>query len=260
MEVFSKIAFLEEEMNRLQTQAEEFSPFVGASLERMGIVSKMKVADIGCGTGNVSFAMSKVVGPKGSVVGVDANPTAVNYCMTIAKRKRIRNTKFVVGDAQNTSLPTHAFNAVYSRFLFQHLKDPAACLAEMVRITKPNGMVMVEDCDLSKWVIEPANPHVEQLWTWYEGIIKAKGSDPFVGKKLYRMFVDAGMKPQVDIYSLPVLKNNRRVWDTILDVLRKIDSRESRELIQGIESFANDKNSLFVFPLVFRVWAKAPRH
>ncbi|HKZ43019.1 MAG TPA: methyltransferase domain-containing protein [Candidatus Hodarchaeales archaeon] len=259
VEVFSKIAFLEEEMNRLQIQAEEFAPFVEASLKKMKISPKMKVADIGCGTGDVCFAVSKIVGPKGSVIGVDANQTAVKYCKTVAKRRVIRNTEFVVGDAQNTQLPSHAFDAVYSRFLFQHLKNPVACLKEMVRIAKPAGVVMVEDCDLSKWVVEPANRYVEQLWTWYEGIMKAKGSDPSIGKKLYRMFVDAGMKPQVEIYSLPVLRNNRRVWDTILGVLTKIDDGDSRELIQGIESFANDKNSLFVFPLVFRVWAKASR-
>jgi ubiquinone/menaquinone biosynthesis C-methylase UbiE len=258
VEVFSKIACLEEEMNRLQTQAEEFAPFVRTSMEKMNVSPKMNVADIGCGTGDVSFAAAKVVGSNGFVTGIDANQTAIQYCQRVAKRKRIKNVKFVVGDAQNIQLPSSLFDAVYSRFLFQHLKNPMACLEGMMRISKPTGIVMVEDCDLSKWVTEPHNTYVEQLWEWYEGAVRAKGSDPSIGKRLYRMFVEAGMKPQVEVYSLPVLWNNRRLWDTITKVLRKIDDKDSGELIRGIEDFVNDKNSLFIFPLVFRVWARVP--
>lgn len=257
MEVFSKIASLEEEMRRLQTQAELFSAFVDESVKKIGVMPGMSVADIGCGTGDVSFAFSRLL-DKGSVTGLDANPTAIDFCKKEARRRGISNVSFLVRDAMKTGLPSHSFDVVYSRFLFQHLKNPPVCLTEMLRIAKSGGTVMAEDCDLQHWVSEPANKHVDQLWRWYETIVKEKGSDPAIGRKLYSMFIDRGLQPQVEIYSLPLSWENKHIWDTILAVLEKIDGSPNREVIEGIRNFKERKEALFVFPLVFRVWAKVP--
>jgi hypothetical protein len=40
--------------------------------------------------------------------------------------------------------------------------------------------------------------------------------------------------------------------------LEKIDNGSNREVIDGIKNFRERKDALFVFPLVFRVWAKVP--
>jgi ubiquinone/menaquinone biosynthesis C-methylase UbiE len=254
VDIFSKIASLEEEMSRLQIQAEEFSGFVNEALKKTGISSGMSAADIGCGTGHVSFTMSQMVGPNGSVVGLDANPTAIDFCNKMALSKDIKNVKFVIGDAQNMELESSSFDLVFSRFLLQHVKDPDRSLEEMIRIAKPGGEVMVEDCDLQCWTVEPPDRYVDQLWTWYESVVRQKGSDPAIGRKLYRMFVSKGFEPQVEIYSIPIIWDNRRMWDSIFSVLKKLD--DSSKIIKGIEEFKEKKESMFVFPLVFRVWTR----
>lgn len=256
MDIFSRISPLEEEMCRLQIQAEEFSGFVNEALKKIGISPGMSVADIGCGTGNVSFAMSHLVGSNGLVVGIDANPKAIDFCNKAASSKGIKNVQFMVGDAQKIDLESYRFDTVFSRFLLQHVKDPSASLKELIRIAKLGGIVMVEDCDLQCWTVEPEDKHVKQLWTWYESIIRQKGSDPAIGRKLYRMFVNNGLKPQVEVYSLPIVWENRRMWDSIVSVLKKLNDSSSDEIIKGIEDFKQKKESLFVFPLVFRVWAQ----
>ena len=256
MDIFDKISPLGEEMYRLQTQAEEFSSFVNEALKKIGLSSGMSVADIGCGTGDVSFAMSSLVGPGGSVVGLDANPTAVEFCKKKAADSGINNAQFAIGDVQKMNLESGKFDAVFSRFLLQHVKDPTGSLKEMIRIARPGGVVLVEDCDLQCWTVEPQDKHVEQLWKWYESIIRQKGSDPAIGRKLYRMFVENGLQPQVEVYSLPIVWENRRMWDSIVSVLKRINDPSSTELINGIESFKQRKDAMFVFPLVFRVWAR----
>jgi ubiquinone/menaquinone biosynthesis C-methylase UbiE len=257
VELFSKIASLEEEMRRLQTQAELFSVFVDESVKKIGVTPEMSVADIGCGTGDVSFRISELL-TKGTVTGIDTNPTAINFCKKEARRRNASSVNFLVRDALKTEFHSDFFDLVYSRFLFQHLTEPASCLAEMLRIAKPGGTVMVEDCDLQHWASEPENKYVDQLWKWYEAIMKEKGSDPAIGRKLYGMFIDKGLRPQVEVYSLPLSWEKRRMWDTILAVLEKIGGSHNREMIEGIRSFKERKDSLFVFPLVFRVWAKVP--
>ena len=115
---------------------------------------------------------------------------------------------------------------------------------------------MVEDCDLFTWLVYPKNESVSKLWHWYESIQLERGTDPEIGRKLYAMFLDEGLEPSVDVYSKSVYLNRDAFWKSITAVLEKIDSEELKSLISGIEEFAMTSNSLFVFPLVFRVWAR----
>jgi ubiquinone/menaquinone biosynthesis C-methylase UbiE len=246
---------LKEEMTRLQTQAEEFSSSTEESMMKLGIKPDMKVVDIGCGTGSVSFMISPMVGELGRVIGVDSNQYAINYCNEIAQSNGILNAKFILSDATSLDFESYTFDVSYSRFLFQHVKDASEALREMVRVTKPGGVVMVEDCDLFTWLVYPKNESVSKLWHWYESIQVERGTDPEIGRKLYAMFLDEGLEPSVDVYSKSVYLNRDVFWKSITAVLEKINSEQLKSLISGIEEFAMTSNSLFVFPLVFRVWA-----
>ena len=289
-DIFTFIATLQAEMNRLQCQAEELSPLVLESIEKCGISEGMRVVDVGCGTGQVSFLISKTVGPRGAVIGIDANPTAIELCRNIATTEGFKNVSFIVGNACDMShdLPDNSIDISYSRFLLTHLEDPLAVIREMIRVTRREGMIMIEDCDLTHWVVEPYDRSVSQLWKWYSSIIMKNGGDPSLGRKLYGMFIHQRLNPKVDVYSLPVTRYNRKMWNSIIEVLEEIDenrngddilnrgdgrysdsnrgsgdskreterSFELRDLVNGLSSFSRDETSLFVFPLIFRVWAR----
>lgn len=289
-DIFTFVAHLQAEMNRLQCQAEELSPLVFESIEKCGISEGMKVVDVGCGTGQVSFLISKAVGPRGEVIGIDANTTAIELCRNIATTEGVKNVSFIVGNACDMSrdLPDNSIDISYSRFLLTHLEDPLAAIREMIRVTTRQGIIMIEDCDLTHWIVEPDDQSVNQLWKWYSSIIMKNGGDPTLGRKLYRMFIDQGLNPKVDVYSLPVTRYNRKMWISIIEVLKKIAESQSgndilnkgdsdnsdrnrgyveakremegsfelRDLVDGLSSFSQDETSLFVFPLIFRVWAR----
>jgi ubiquinone/menaquinone biosynthesis C-methylase UbiE len=289
-DIFTFVANLQAEMNRLQCQAEELSPLVSESIEKCGISKGMSVADVGCGTGQVSFLMSSRVGPSGRVIGIDANTTAIELCRKTASTNKIKNVSFIVGSAYDLSrdLPNNSIDVAYSRFLLTHLEDPVAAMREMMRITTRKGLIMIEDCDLTHWIAEPDDRWINQLWKWYSSIIMKKGGDPTLGRKLYRMFIDQGLNPKVDVYSMPVTRTNRNIWISIIDVLKEIDkirntedpldiedsynSQGTREfiepreemqrpfklhdLVNGLWSFSQGESSLFVFPIIFRVWAR----
>ena len=256
MDVFSQIESLKEEMFRLETQAEEFSTSTEESLAKLEIKPGFKAVDIGCGTGNVTFLISPMIGEQGLVVGVDSNQNAINYCTEAARIKQISNAKFMIADACNLDFDSQTFDIAYSRFLFQHVKEPKEPLRQMIRITKPRGFVMVEDCDLFTWLVYPKNESVSKLWHWYESIQLERGTDPEIGRKLYAMFLEEGLEPNVDVYSKSVYRNRNVFWKSITAVLEKLDYDQLKNLIGGIEEFAKTPNSLFVFPLVFRVWAR----
>lgn len=216
----------------------------------------MCVLDVGCGTGDVSCMIASFLVPNGKVVGIDFNPFAVNYCSEAAKKRNIHNASFYVADAMNLDFDSQSYDATYSRFVFQHIKDPRKVLRELIRVTKPGGRLMIEDCDLFTWIVHPENDSVSALWHWYEGIQVQRGTDPQIGRKLYSMFLDEGLHPNVDIYSKCVYSTRASFWRSIIAVLEKIDSEELKSLTKGIEEFATTPNSIFVFPLVFRVWSR----
>ena len=59
----------EQELDRLSRQAEIFEPFTRQLLQQAGISRGMRVLDVGCGSGDVSFLASELVGPSGKVIG-----------------------------------------------------------------------------------------------------------------------------------------------------------------------------------------------
>ena len=74
----------EGEYARLIEQAVVLRPLTERMLRAAGLSSRMPVLDIGCGIGDVSFLVSEVVGPGGSVVGVDLDAEA----LAAAERRR----------------------------------------------------------------------------------------------------------------------------------------------------------------------------
>src|SRR4029450_11538278 len=66
-----------EELNRLIDQARLFGELTEDVFVRAGIGPGMRVLDVGCGAGDVSFLLARMVGPSGAVVGVDRSEDAV---------------------------------------------------------------------------------------------------------------------------------------------------------------------------------------
>lgn len=67
----------EEELNRLEAQGAAIAPATRMIFAEAGIRPGMRVLDMGCGAGDVTFVAADLVGPDGSVVGVDHSPDAL---------------------------------------------------------------------------------------------------------------------------------------------------------------------------------------
>lgn len=96
--------------------------------------------DVGCGTGRALPALAAAVGPAGRVLGLDVTPA-----MLEAARSAGRDgcAALVLADARRLPLPDAAAGLVFAAGLVQHLPDPAAGLAELARVTRPGGRLMI---------------------------------------------------------------------------------------------------------------------
>ena len=95
------------------------------------------VLDIGSGTGALAFAVAEAV-PSAFVTGVDPSSAYVRYAQARTPGDRVR---FSVGDAQALQIPDATFDKTLSLLVMNFIPDPIKALREMIRVTRPGGIV-----------------------------------------------------------------------------------------------------------------------
>lgn len=98
---------------------------------------KDSVLDVGSGTGALAFAVLEAV-PSVRLTGVDPSSAYVSYAQARTPSDRVR---FVVGDAQALQMPDVSFDKTVSLLVMNFIPDPAKALREMIRVTRPGGIV-----------------------------------------------------------------------------------------------------------------------
>jgi ubiquinone/menaquinone biosynthesis C-methylase UbiE len=113
--------------NRLLLLARASWPDTAALFSRAGIRPGMRCVDLGCGGGELTFEMARLVGPGGSVTGVDMDEVKLGLARKAAVEREVSNVEFVAGNVNNWDEPD-AYDVVYLRFLLQHLSEPVDLL------------------------------------------------------------------------------------------------------------------------------------
>lgn len=161
-----------------------------AQLWGVGLRPGMAAADIGCGTGAVTRVMAQI-SAGGAVTGIDASTARLAEARTIAAESGLAIT-FRDGSAYDLPLATGSVDFAWSRFLFEYLGRPRQALAEMRRITRPRGTVVVADLDGQLTQCFPLDPEVQACVQAGLAILSTGGFDPWVGRKLFHWFQAEG--------------------------------------------------------------------
>jgi SAM-dependent methyltransferase len=112
-------------------------PVGAAFVDWLGVGAGRDWVDVGCGTGALSAAILAGADPA-SLVGID--PSA-DFVEAAAGRVNERRARFVVGAAAAIPLETATADVVVSGLVLNFVPDPGAALAEMLRVTRPGGVV-----------------------------------------------------------------------------------------------------------------------
>jgi len=100
------------------------------------------ILDVACGPGLVALALAESAG---HVTGLDLTPAMLDKARELQQRAGLSNLSWDLGRADALPYPDDSFDAVLTRFSFHHLTDPPRALAEMVRVCRPGGRVVVSD-------------------------------------------------------------------------------------------------------------------
>ena len=240
-------------------------PYTEFLFRRVGLEQGMAVADIGCGTGNVSNWVAQQVGSTGSVVGVDVSAEQVELAQYNAKALGLNNVTFAIGNAYKTGLPQDSFDLVYCRFLLMHLTNPLDALLQMRSLLKPSGLLVCEEGDFRMAFCEPSNPAYNRCFELFLALSHKRGQHFDMGIRLQRLFMDSGLAaPEVSLVQAVVMRGKiKRVIDLLLFEANNAlieagltTQEEINKTIAQIKALAADDTTAFVLPRVIQVWAR----
>lgn len=176
--------------DRLKVLARVMHPTTVALLDRVGVGLGLRCLDVGCGSGDVCFELSRRVGATGRVVGVDLDEVKLDLGRREVAAMGLGNVVLRHGDA--TELPAgERFDVIYSRFVLTHLVDAAGAIASWLRLLEPGGVLVLEDMDSSAMFCQPPNAAYSRMIELYDGAVLARGADPHIGPKLLGMLAKA---------------------------------------------------------------------
>ena len=105
----------------------------------------MVVADIGAGSGYLSFMMAKQVAPSGKVLAVDIQPEMLQIIEQKKKQNGIRNVEVVLGKTDDPKLPEKSCDLQIMVDVYHEFDKPYEMITAMVKAMKIGGrLVFVE--------------------------------------------------------------------------------------------------------------------
>lgn len=252
------------DVKRLQLLHQVYGPGTEAIFHRIGLRPGMRVAELGCGSGNTACWVAEQVGPSGSVVAVDISEEQIEQARQQAAKRHLQNIDFHVADAYSPRLPEGSFDLVYCRLVLMHLTRPADGLAAMRALVRPGGIVFCEEMDLDCWLCDPPAAAMTSFFKLNTELGVKRGENFCLGASLHQLFRQAGFtRPEVGAnFTLEVRGERKRLLGMTFAEFgpelvkegiapqEEVD-RVGKELMQ----LADDETTLFGFPLVAQVWA-----
>jgi SAM-dependent methyltransferase len=156
------------------------------------LVPGMSVLDVGCGSGAITRGIAEVVGPAGSVVGVDVSEALL--AQAAAGHSDHTNLSFEVADVFQLGY-REEFDLVTASRVLQWLAEPLAAVANMFAAVRPGGTVVVLDYSHTKSLWKPDPP--SEFTRFYEAFLRWRadaGMDNELADHLAPMLGEVGLR------------------------------------------------------------------
>lgn len=209
---------------RLIRQAEYLQPLTERLFREAGIRAGQRVLDLGSGVGDVAMLAAAIVGPSGSVVGIERDPVAIARARSRIAKAGLDNVRIVEGDVTSSCI-NESFDAAVGRFILGFLPDPTAVVRSVAALVRPGGVVAFHE---PAWTPALAVAPQLPLWTAAASLLRdtldRSDTDTDIGLALHRIFRQAGLPMPTMRAEMP-LGNDARFTRRIVDVLQTLQSR-----------------------------------
>ncbi len=121
------------------------------------------VLDVGCGAGMDTLIAAQMIGPTGSVTGIDMTPDMVAKARRSVAEMRLENVTIVEGGAEQLPFADASFDVVISNGVIDLIPDKDAVFSEIMRVLRPGGRVQLADVTIQRPVSEEGKRNID-LW------------------------------------------------------------------------------------------------
>src|SRR6266850_3565789 len=111
-----------------------------ARLVNQAIAGDARIAEIGCGTGQMCLYLARA---DRMVIGADLTRAALLLGAAAARRFGLDRVRFVETDLRSPGLRAGSFDVVYSSGVLHHTPDPRASFARLAQLVRPGGTIVV---------------------------------------------------------------------------------------------------------------------
>ena len=181
----------DDEIRRLRMQADSLAAETRILLERIAVAPGWRCVDLGCGAGGIVDLLSAAAGPSGEVVGLEREARSVAAARQWAAALGLDNARFVASDILDNDLAGGSFDFAHMRYVMTTVGQHEAMLAAATRLLRAGGVLTLQEADADGLRCYPPHPAWDRLVALLIAAFADTG-DPFAGRRVYRLLVDAG--------------------------------------------------------------------
>lgn len=181
-----------DELARLDRQAASIAGATRLLLQAAGVARGMRVLDLGTGLGHVARMLGELVGPQGTVVGLDRSGDALTVARQRCEDAHESHVSFVEGDVTSWRA-AEPFDAVVGRLILFHLAEPSDIVRHHLEHLRPGGLFVTIDFDVGGARTEPRVPLALDALQWVEQAFVAAGASPRIGARLASILRQTGL-------------------------------------------------------------------
>jgi len=254
--------------SEVSLEAAAWDPEAEIMLERIGVSPGWNCLDMRCGPEGMLGALSRRVGPQGRVLGLAADANDVAAARAFAQENNLKNVEIFTMESFDADRARPSFDLTHARFTLASAGRDADLLQQMIALTRPGGVIAVEEPDTSAWTFYPPHPAWEKLKTAILAAIARSGGDFNAGRRAFDRLRRAGLQ-DVQIRAAVIALQDQHPYKLapvqLAALLRPriletglLGEAELDQSIADCERIAHDSGTVGMSFIVNQVWGRRP--
>lgn len=156
---------------------------------------QLSMVDVGAGSGTISLSLARRI-PDGHVTAVDLSDEILARARQAAQAAGVANMSFQQADVYALPFADGAFDVTHAHQVLCHLAEPVRAIKELLRVTRPGGLVALRETDMRTWCLWPDTPAVRrshELWVKTHAL---SGASVNAGRQILGWALEAGARPE----------------------------------------------------------------
>jgi ubiquinone/menaquinone biosynthesis C-methylase UbiE len=215
--------------SRVLTHNADYLEFLVNNVWRIDL-QPLKVAEFGCGYGRFASMLLPLLAKGSSYTGFDSAANLLSQGMQLFAESPYP-ASFLRGEVSYAPLRSGCFDLAIAHLVLMHVSDPERVLREMIRVTRPGGLLITCDANRNAHNAllhieesgEQENLHLEVFQTVNRSIRRETGVD-----------YNLGMKTPLLMHRLGLKNVQARISDSVVTLFPPVDTPDKELLLAAL--------------------------